>query len=75
MPNYGIVKNNGKNKQGKKTKIYTRRTTHTVNKAKDKKGVDKTGKECRGEIKRRKGILVGRAASPLSRDIFAMLRF
>lgn len=56
MPNYGIVKNNGKNKQGKKqtrqkTKIYKRRTTHTVNKAKEKRRVDKRGKECQKEKK------------------------
>lgn len=74
MPNYGIVKKTAKTNKAK-TKTYKRRTTHTVNKAKEKRRVDKRGKECQGEIKRRKGILVGRAASPLSKDIFALLRF
>ena len=74
MPNYGIVKNNGKNKQGKNKDIHTKNNTHSKQ-GKRKRRVDKRGKECQGEIKRRKGILVGRAASPLSRDIFTMLCF
>ena len=29
MPNYGIVKNNGKNKQGKNKDIQTKNNTHS----------------------------------------------
>lgn len=69
MPNYGIVKNKGKNKQGKNKQgknkdIQTKNNAHS-----------KQGKRMPGRDKRRKGTLVGRAASPLSRDIFAILCF